>query len=613
MRASANLFTGLVLAALIAGPATAISASGGEGGHNHQEPDRVCVVLPSADRLDMGKGDEMLRALRRAEHRFGIESVTVQPVTNDDIPLVLNGLLGTGNCDMVAGDFFVGFAMEPIVADYPDQRFVALDFPAFVGDPPNARGVDFAHEDGSFLAGYAAAAMTKTGTVGVFGGMQFTSVTAPMDAFALGIQHHNDVKGTSVQLTGWDPGTEVGLFAGTFEDVSVGYDLTQVLFDEGADVVYPLAGPLQLGALEATQERAAAGERQRMIGVDVDLFEYVGRDPSRVILTSTVTRYDLGLFRQIRDLVRGRWEPGVAIEDLSTKGVDLAPWHRSRRDVPHWLRHDLRKIERAIIRGDIETTIDRPTGPLVVGTLFPVTGGLVVLGPPMVAGAELAVADINDAGGVFGEPVRLVQGDSGNDPFVAAQTVDALLAADSDVIVGAASSSDSLSVIDQIVGSDVIQFSPSNTLPEFTNYPDFGLYFRTAPSNTLQGEMLAELIVTESSTAAVVYRNDSYGVSIAEPFAAKFADLGGQPPTLIPYAPGEVDFADEVAQIVNADPDAVLVVSFAESAPLITTMDDQGVGPAERNVWGVDGFIGGFGLGLERIGARVNGSGGRGR
>ena len=238
-----------------------------------------------------------------------------------------------------------------------------------------------------------------------------------------------------------------------------------------------------------------------------------------------------------------------------------------------------------------------PAGPLVVGTLLPVTGGLAVLGPPMVAGAELAVADINDAGGVFGEPVQLVQGDSGTDPFVAGQTVDALLAAESDVIVGAAASAISLSVIDQIVGSDVIQISPSNT-GQFTNYPDSGLYFRTSPTDTLHGEMLAELIVAESSTAAVVYRDDDYGVSIAEPFAAKFADLGGQPPTLISYAPGEVDFADEVAQIVAADPDAVLVVSFDESAPLITTMDGQGVGPAQRNVWGVDGFI-------ERIGSLV--------
>jgi ABC-type branched-subunit amino acid transport system substrate-binding protein len=237
-----------------------------------------------------------------------------------------------------------------------------------------------------------------------------------------------------------------------------------------------------------------------------------------------------------------------------------------------------------------------PAGPLVVGTLLPATGDLAVLGPPMVAGAELAIADINDAGGIFGEPVQLVQGDSGTDPFIAGQTVDTLLAAESDVIVGAASSGISLSVIDQIVGSDVIQFSPSNTGHEFTNYPDSGLYFRTSPSNTLQGEMLAELIVAESSTAAVVYRDDSYGFSIAEPFAAKFADLGGQPPTLIPYAPGEVDFAAEVAQIVDADPDAVLVVSFAESAHLITTMHSQGVGPAQRNVWGVDGFIGGFGL-----------------
>ncbi|MDH3397782.1 MAG: ABC transporter substrate-binding protein [Acidimicrobiia bacterium] len=234
--------------------------------------------------------------------------------------------------------------------------------------------------------------------------------------------------------------------------------------------------------------------------------------------------------------------------------------------------------------------------PLVVGTLFPETGDLASLGPPLVAGARLAVGDINASGGVFGAPVQLVEGDSGTDPTVASQSVDGLLASGSDVIVGAAASSISLSVIDQIVGAGVIQFSPSNTSPALTNYPDMGLYFRTAPSDTLQAAVLAELIVEQSSTAAVVYRYDNYGQTLAGLFAANFAALGGQPPTLIPYPPTDDDFADEVAQIAAVDPEAVLVISFQEAGALITTMDDQGVGPAQgKNVWGVDGFIAGVG------------------
>ena len=163
-------------------------------------------------------------------------------------------------------------------------------------------------------------------------------------------------------------------------------------------------------------------------------------------------------------------------------------------------------------------------GVLTVGTILPVTGDLAFLGPPEIAGADLAVQDINAAGGVLGADVVLEQGDSGDTTTDTANLeVDRLLAAGSDVVVGAASSAVSKTVIDKITGSCVIQFSPANTSPDFTTYDDNGLYFRTAPSDLLQGRVLANLVLEDGAeTVSVLYRQESYGVGLAEAFQDNF-------------------------------------------------------------------------------------------
>jgi ABC-type branched-subunit amino acid transport system substrate-binding protein len=236
-------------------------------------------------------------------------------------------------------------------------------------------------------------------------------------------------------------------------------------------------------------------------------------------------------------------------------------------------------------------------GVLTVGTLLPVTGDLAFLGPPEVAGARLAVQDINDAGGVLGEDVVLVEGDSGDtNQDIANPEVDRLLANNVDVIVGAASSAVSLLVIDKIVGNDVVMFSPANTSPTFTTYDDNNLYFRTAPSDLLQGKVLADQILAQGNeTAAVLYRQESYGQGLADSFRENFEAAGGTIPVFTAYAVDTENFDAEVDSIVDADPDAILVIGFAESANILTTMHERGIGATAKNVWGVDGNIGGIG------------------
>lgn len=238
---------------------------------------------------------------------------------------------------------------------------------------------------------------------------------------------------------------------------------------------------------------------------------------------------------------------------------------------------------------------------LVIGTILPVTGDLAFLGPPEIAAAEIAVEDINAAGGVNGAEVVLEQGDSGDTTTDTANLeVDRLLSLGADAIVGAASSAVSKTVIDKITGAGVIQFSPANTSPDFTTYADNDLYFRTAPSDLLQGRVLANLVLEDGAqTASVIFRQESYGTGLAEAFRENFEAAGGTVAAFLPYAVDTQSFDAEIDQLVEAAADANVIIGFDESANIVTVMHERGIGPVDVPAYGVDGNMGGLGELLE--------------
>ncbi|MGH9186066.1 MAG: ABC transporter substrate-binding protein [Acidimicrobiales bacterium] len=233
-------------------------------------------------------------------------------------------------------------------------------------------------------------------------------------------------------------------------------------------------------------------------------------------------------------------------------------------------------------------------GVLTIGTLLPETGNLAFLGPPEIAGAELAIEDINAAGGTLGQPVVLLPGDSGDTTTdIATQTVTGHLQQGADAIVGAASSSVSASVIDQITTAGVTMFSPANTSKQFSDYPDEGLYFRLGPSDILQGQVLAEVVADDGHQAVVVLNfDDDYGNGLADDFIESFESTGGEVLDHTVYDPQTQTFDAEVGTVTAADPDAVILIGFEESARLLAALVEQGVGPRDLPAYGVDGNIG---------------------
>ncbi|MCU1693178.1 MAG: putative extracellular ligand-binding protein [Frankiales bacterium] len=234
-------------------------------------------------------------------------------------------------------------------------------------------------------------------------------------------------------------------------------------------------------------------------------------------------------------------------------------------------------------------------GVLTVGSLLPQTGNLAFLGPPEFAGVELAVKEINAAGGVLGKPVKYEAGDSGDaQQDVANPTVDRLLAAKADVIVGAASSGVSFTVIDKIAAAGVVEISPANTSPKFTDYDDKGQYFRTAPSDVLQGRVLGETISADGfSNVGIIALQDPYGEGLSKNVGDTVKAQGGQlaPSAPVFYDPAGSNFDAQVGQLKAAKPDAIVLIGFEESSKVIQAMVAQGIGPQTVPLYLVDGNL----------------------
>lgn len=233
-------------------------------------------------------------------------------------------------------------------------------------------------------------------------------------------------------------------------------------------------------------------------------------------------------------------------------------------------------------------------GVLKIGTLLPETGNLAFLGPPEIAGVQMAIEEINAAGGFNGQDVELVEGDSGDTTTdTAVQTVTRELGENVDAIIGAASSSVSASVIDQIVGAGVTMFSPANTSKQFSDYADNGLYFRLGPSDILQGQVLAEVIAGDGNGSLVILNfDDDYGNGLAADLQASFEAGGGEVLDTITYDPQAQTFDAEVQQALESDADAIALIGFDETSRLLVTLVEQGIGPQDVPTYLVDGNIG---------------------
>ncbi len=216
--------------------------------------------------------------------------------------------------------FLLGDATGEAAAANPDQKFEIIDF-AYEPSIDNVVGAVFNTAEAAFLAGYLAAGSTQTGVVATYGGIQIPgAVTAFMDGFVWGVDYYNTQNGTAVEVLGWNPDEQTGVFTGDFESLDKGRATTQSFIEEGADIILPVAGPVGEGSAALAQEVGDVW----VIGVDADWFQTLPQYED-VILTSVLKGLDVAVSSVIKDVAEGNFAGGTRVFTLAEDGVGLGP------------------------------------------------------------------------------------------------------------------------------------------------------------------------------------------------------------------------------------------------------------------------------------------------
>lgn len=289
------------------------------------------MVFDSGGRGDKSFNDSAFAGIQKAETDLGIEKKTIDSQRATDYQTNLTALADDGCTLIFAVGFTQGDAVKAVASKYPDIKFAIVDG---VADLPNVRCLHFTEEQGSFLAGYAAALASKTHKVGFVGG----ETGALIKRFEVGY--------TAGAKTA-DPKVEVlpARYTGSWDNVSLGKAAAKVLFDSGADVVYHAAGRCGLGVIDAAKDA-----KQLAIGVDGNQDDVA----PGFVLTSMVKRVDNAVYETIKDTQDGKFTAGTKNYDLKGGGVSLTDFKNTKDRIGDAGLKKIDDISKRIISGEIK-------------------------------------------------------------------------------------------------------------------------------------------------------------------------------------------------------------------------------------------------------------------
>jgi basic membrane protein A len=318
------------------------------------------------------------KGVQDAMAELPVEGVFLESQQQTDYEKNLNEFLSQEKDLIITVGFLLADATQAAAEANPDANFAIIDSPSSAA---NIKGLLFDTSQPSFLAGYLAAGMTESGVVCTYGGINIPPVTDFMIGFQNGVDYYNAQKGADVTLLGWENATQDGAFTGNFESTDDGRRFAENFFDEGCDVILPVAGPVGLGSAAAAQERGL-----KVIGVDTDQYVAVP-EFGDVWLTSIMKNMDAAVFDTIQALTRGNLTLGDDyLGTLANGGVGLAPFHEFEDTVPAELQSELEAITELVAAGGIDTR----------------TGEIIEIEEPSAAepGQVFQVGQVTDVGGI---------------------------------------------------------------------------------------------------------------------------------------------------------------------------------------------------------------------
>ncbi|SET79106.1 nucleoside-binding protein [Geodermatophilus poikilotrophus] len=316
-QAMALLLAGsMALAACASDEPTGTGTGSGGGGGAATEDLRIGLAYDEGGRGDQSFNDSAYAGASAAADALGADLQELSP--NEDASNraeLLTQLAEQGFNPVIA----VGFAYDDVIAEvapqFPDTTFAQVDGSNADGAKgDNVTGLVFAEEEGSFLAGVAAALKSESGHIGFVGGVESPLIEKFEAGYVAGAQAVNPQIRIDRQYI-----SPAGDFSG-FSDPARGQIVAQGMYDAGADIIFHAAGGSGTGVFQA-----ALASGNRAIGVDSDQYLTVEPELQPVVMTSMLKRVDNAVEQFINDYAEGNVQGAQdVLSDLSTEGIGLA-------------------------------------------------------------------------------------------------------------------------------------------------------------------------------------------------------------------------------------------------------------------------------------------------
>ncbi len=312
------------------------------------------MVTNSGGLEDRSFNQSSWEGLKDAATEYSIDADAIVSTAETDLAPNVSQAVATGCQFILTVGYELADATLAEATANPDVHFAIVDE---VVDAPNVKPIVFDTAQASFLAGYLAAGVSKTGIVATFGGGNQPPVTLFMDGFVDGVAMYNDKHSAAVQVLGWSKDAQDGSFTGDFEDVNKGKALAQSFIDQGADIILPVAGQVGQGAAAAAIETPGVS----IIWVDNDGFVTLPAQFQPVVLTSVLKNTSAAVVETIGADLDGTFSNEPFVGTLKNGGVEIAEFHDLADAVSAELIADLDQIRSAIVAGII--IVDGPSSP----------------------------------------------------------------------------------------------------------------------------------------------------------------------------------------------------------------------------------------------------------
>ncbi len=374
MRGSLKVVTALSAVALLATACASPPKSGGSGGGNSSSSTAsaasftACMVTDTGGLDDKSFNQSSWEGFTQAKSSDSSIAIKNLPSTSTaDYAKNISTFIGEKCGIIVTVGFLMASATEQAAKANPNQKFAIVDcsYASQCLTKPVLKNIDqltYNTVQDAYLGGYLAAGMTKTGKVATYGGQPFGTVTIYMDGFWDGVQQYNKVHHKNVTVLGWNEKTQKGTFAGNFTDLGKGQQIANTFINEGADIIFPVAGGVGLGTAKAIQTADTGGKNINMMWVDTD-----GCVSAATYCKYIITSVEKGITTSVKTAIlsakSGSFKGGAYVGTLQNGGAVLAGYHDFASKVPSALQTEINQLKSEIEAGKIIPATKSPVGP----------------------------------------------------------------------------------------------------------------------------------------------------------------------------------------------------------------------------------------------------------